>query len=212
MAIRVILADDHAVVRNGLQLLLEIQPDIQVIGEAENGRAAVRYAQILQPDVVVMDIAMADMNGIEATRQIRASAPATQVVILSMYSTEEHIVRAFKAGALGYVIKESAGNDVVAALRAVCAGQSYISGKITMSILATGGIEHRQSPLDRLSSREREVLQLLVEGKSSAEIADILALSPKTIETYRSRLMQKLGINNIPGLVKFALQHGLTPP
>jgi DNA-binding NarL/FixJ family response regulator len=215
LSITVFLADDHAVVRDGLRVLLETQHDITVIGDAANGRDAVRQMAELRPDVAVVDIAMPELNGIEATCQIRQLCPATQVVILSIHSTTEHIFRALQAGARGYLLKESAGAEVVNAVRAVYAGRRYLSQKITDKVLddyvRQQEILKAQSPLERLSPREREVLQLVVEGRSSAEIADILSLSPKTVETYRSRLMHKLGINDLPNLVKFAIQHGLTP-
>lgn len=215
MSITVFLADDHAVVRDGLRALLEAQPDISVIGDAANGREAVRLVAQLCPDVVVMDIAMPDLNGIEAARQISEVCPSTQVIILSMHSTTEHIFRALQAGARGYLLKESAGIEVVNAVRAVHAGHRYLSQKIS-DWLIDDYVRQRQAaeakgPLARLSPREREVLQLVVEGKSSTEIAGLLSLSLKTVETYRSRLMRKLGISDLPALVRFAIQHGLTP-
>jgi len=213
--ISVFLADDHTIVRDGLRFLLEAQADITVVGDAADGRQAVRQVQQLRPDVVIMDIAMPELNGIEATQQIRQTCPSTQVVILSVHSTAEHIFRALQAGARGYLLKESAGMEVVDAIRAVHAGRRYVSQRITETMI-DDYVRQRQaaeprSPLERLSPREREVLQLVVEGKSSAEIADILFLSTKTVETYRSRLMHKLGISDLPSLVKFAIQHGLTP-
>jgi DNA-binding NarL/FixJ family response regulator len=216
MPISVFIADDHAVVRDGLRLLLEAQVDIKVVGDAADGRQTVVLVRQLCPDVVVMDIAMPELNGIEATRQIRESCPSTQVVILSMYATTEHIFQALQAGALGYLLKESAAVEVVNAVRAVHAGYRYLCQKID-DIVVDSYMHYRQaskakSPLESLSPREREILQLVVEGKSSADIASILNLSPKTVETYRSRLMQKLGIKDIPGLVKFAIQHSLTRP
>ncbi len=215
MPIKVFLADDHAVVREGLRFILEAQGDIIVVGEATNGRQAVRQAQQLNPDVVVMDIAMPELNGIETTYQIRETCPSTEVVILSMYSTSEHIFRALQAGALGYVLKESAGEEIVKAVRVVHGGRHYLCQQIAETAI-DDYVRRRQasqdrSPLERLSSREREILQLVVEGKTSVEIAEILYISSKTVETYRSRLMHKLGISDIPGLVKFAIQHGLTP-
>jgi DNA-binding NarL/FixJ family response regulator len=215
MSISVFIADDHAVVCEGLRLLLEAQADITVVGNAADGRQTVNQVLQLHPDVVIMDIAMPELNGIEAMVQIRQVCPYTQVVILSMYATNEHIFRALQAGAKGYVLKESVGTEVVAAVRAVSSGRSYLSKKIN-NFMIYNYINQRQvtelkSPIESLSVREREVLQLVVEGKSSAEIAGILSLSPKTVETYRSRLMQKLNINDIPSLVKFAIQHGLTP-
>jgi DNA-binding NarL/FixJ family response regulator len=215
MSITVFLADDHAVVRDGLRFLLEAQHDITVIGDAANGRDAVRQVAQLCPDVVIVDIAMPDLNGIEATHQIGETCPSAQVIILSMHSTTEHVFRALQAGAQGYLLKESAGVEVINAVRAVHAGHRYLSEKISDQVIddyvrQRDAVE-AESPLARLSPREREVLQLVVEGKSSAEIAGILFLSPNTVETYRSRLMQKLGISDLPGLVKFAIQHGLTP-
>ncbi len=214
MSISIFLADDHAVVRDGLRALLEAQPDMQVIGDAADGRDTVRQVARLCPDVVILDIAMPELNGIEAAREIAQVSPATQVIILSMHSTAEHIFQALQAGVRGYLLKESAGIEVVNAVRAVHAGQRYLSQKISDTMIGDY-MRQRQaaqakSPLARLSLRERQVLQFVAEGKSSAEIADILSLSLKTVETYRSRLMHKLGISDLPGLVRFAIQHGLT--
>ena len=215
MNITVFLADDHAVVRDGLCFLLEAQPDIRVIGDAANGRDAVRQMTQLYPDVVVMDIAMPELNGIEAARKISRACPSTRVIILSVHSTTEHIFRALQAGARGYLLKESAGIEVVNAVRAVHAGHRYLSQKISDRLVDDYVLQRQaaeaKGPLARLSPREREVLQLVVEGKSNAEIAGMLSLSPKTVETYRSRLMRKLDISDLPSLVKFAIQHGLTP-
>jgi DNA-binding NarL/FixJ family response regulator len=213
MSINVLLADDHAVVRDGLKLLLEAQ-NIKVVGEASNGRDAVRLAIRLNPDIVLMDIAMPGLNGLEATREIHLECRSTQIIILSMFFSAEHVFRAFKAGARGYLLKESAGAEVVKAVHAVYRGSRYLSERISDHVVEDYVGDHRaadeKSPLARLSVREREVLQMVVEGKSSAEIARQLFLSSKTVETYRSRLMQKLGIGDIPALVKFAIQHGLT--
>lgn len=209
--IRIVLADDHAVVRDGLRVLLQAQPDFEVVGDAANGREAMRLTQQLHPDVVVMDIAMPELNGIEATLQIHDVAPATQVLILSMHSTTEHIFRALQAGARGYLLKDSAGAEVVDAVRVVHAGRRYLSPKIASTVIDDYISERqRASPLDSLSRRERQILQLVAEGKSSAEAAAMLFLSPKTVDTYRSRMMQKLGIADVPSLVKFAIQHGVT--
>jgi len=214
MPIKIFIADDHAVVREGLRLILEAEGDISVIGEATNGQLAVRQVQKLAPDVAVMDIAMPKLNGIEATAQISNSKIVTKVIIFSMHSSKEHIFRALEAGAQGYLLKESAGKEIVKAVRSVYAGRLFLSDRISRALI-DGYIQQRRadskkSPLERLSPREREVLQLVVEGKSSAEIADSLFLSPKTVETYRSRLMQKLGLKDLPSLVKFAIQHGIT--
>lgn len=215
MSITVFLADDHAVVRDGLRSLLEAQPDIKVIGDAANGRETVRRVVQLSPDVAIIDIAMPELNGIEAAQEIGEVCPSTQIIILSMHSTTEHIFRALQAGARGYLLKESAGIEVVNAIRAVHTGHRYLSQEISDQLI-DDYVRQRQtteakSPLARLSLREREVLQLVAEGKSYTEIAGILSLSPKTVETYRSRLMRKLGISDLPTLVRFAIQHGLTP-
>jgi len=213
MSISVFIADDHTVVRDGLRLLIETQSDMKVVSEASNGREAARQVLRTNPDVVIMDLAMPELNGVEATRQIRQNCPATKVIILSMHSSSEHIFQALKAGAHGYLLKESAGMEVISAIRVVHSGKRYLSEKIgdqmideyihNREIVETG------SPLSKLSTREREILQLVVEGKSSADIGRTLFISPKTVETYRSRLMQKLGISDLAGLIRFAMQHGI---
>ena len=214
MPIKVFLVDDHAIVRDGLRMILEAQEGIAVVGEATEGRQAVSRVKELKPDIVVMDIAMPGLDGIEATRQIMESCPRVKVVILSMHSSTEHISRALRAGVLGYLLKESAGREVVTAVKTVHMGRRYLCQKIS-ECLIDDYIEAQKtipvkSPLARLSPREREILQLVAEGKTTKEIGQMLYLSPKTIETYRSRLMEKLGIKDIPGLVKFAIQHGIT--
>ena len=210
MSVTVMLADDHAVVRDGLRALLEGGHDLEVIGVAGNGREAVAEAQRLRPDVVIMDIAMPELDGVEATRRIIERCPDTRVLILSMYLSAEHIHRALQAGAQGYVLKESAGEEVVEAIRALRAGKRYLSHRITETViddyLRDGS---NLSPLDSLSLRERDVLQLVVEGRTNAAIAQALSLSPKTVETYRARIMKKLKVRDTVELVKFAMRHGL---
>lgn len=208
MSISVLIADDHAVMRDGLRTLVETGAAATVVATVVNGRDAIEAAVLHQPDVVVMDISMPDMNGIEATLLIRQRCPETRVVILSMHSSPERIHQAFAAGASGYVLKEAAGTEVLAAVRAAASGRRYISNAIDSD--RPGSTASTASPLASLSSRERQVLQLVVEGKSSAAIAGLVALSPKTVETYRSRLMKKLGVADMPALVKFAIQHGIT--
>ncbi len=212
--IRVILADDHAVVRDGLRLILEASGDIDVIGEAADGREAVKIVDALRPDVAIMDLSMPHLNGTEATRQIRERSPDTKVIVLSMHATSEHIYQAFEAGALSYLLKDSAGKEVAAAVRATFQGERYLSKRITETMLEDY-VRRRQepdepSPVERLSTREREVLQLVVEGKTSVEIGAMIHLSPKTVDSYRSRLMRKLEIRDVPSLVRFAMTHGLT--
>jgi DNA-binding NarL/FixJ family response regulator len=211
MTIDVLLADDHGVVRDGLRLLLEANPDIQVVGAASTGLDVLRQTPLLEPDVIVMDIAMPELSGLEATQEIRDLYPSVQTVIVSMHSTTELVFRALQAGALGYVLKESAGKEVVDAVRAVYEGRRYLSHKLIETVVDDYIHQRRaENPLATLTVRERQVLQLVVESKSNAEIATMLSLSQKTVETYRSRLMQKLGLKDLPSLVKFAIQHGLT--
>lgn len=213
--IAVYLADDHAVVRDGLRFVLGAEPDMIVVGDAPNGSQAVRDVQTLRPDVVVMDISMPVLNGIEAAGKIRELYPQTQVVMLSMHASSEHVYQALHAGAVGYLLKESAGREVVAAVRAAAAGRRYLSARMNEAVvddyLLRRSTTPELSPLERLSAREREILQRVVEGGSSAEIGRAIHLSPKTVDTYRSRLMQKLTLKNVAELVRFAVSHGLTP-
>jgi DNA-binding NarL/FixJ family response regulator len=205
MKIRVFLADDHAVVRYGLRALLELS-GIEVVGEASDGREALRLCHELDPDVAILDVTMPGLNGIEATVALQERCPRMRVVILSMHGDSEHVHRALAAGASGYLLKGSASEEVVVAVRTVQAGRQYVGAG-----LARGGAASAAGPLESLSARERQVLQLVVEGHSSADIAGIVHLSPKSVDTYRSRIMHKLGVRDLAGLVKFAVQHGLTP-
>jgi DNA-binding NarL/FixJ family response regulator len=204
---RVLLVDDHAMMREGLSVLL-VNAGMEIVGSVGTGRDAVRAAGTTSPDVVVMDLSMPEMNGLEATREICARLPAVQVVMLSMHSNREHVYQALNAGASGYVLKDAASTELVSAVRAVCAGRRYVSPALGPLTESSG---HR-GPLASLSARERQVLQLVVEGRTSAEIAQAANLSTKTVETYRSRLMKKLGVSDVASLVKLAIQHGLTPP
>jgi DNA-binding NarL/FixJ family response regulator len=206
-AIRVLIVDDHAVLRDGLRALLAAAAGIEVVGTVANGREAVRSAVALAPDVVLMDVAMPDLNGVEATAQVKAKLPGVRVIALSMHGDAEYVHRALEAGAAGYLLKESAADEVIAAVRAVHVGKVYLTAAV-----AGYGRSRGSGPLASLSARERQVLQLVVEGCTSAEIGAKLHLSPKSIETYRGRLMRKLRVTDLPALVKFAVQHGITPP
>ncbi len=213
MTIKIVIADDHVVVREGLRLLLERQQDIGIVGETANGRDAVRHAADLKPDIIVMDIAMPELNGIEATGQILERSPSTRVIILSMHSTPEHIRQAFKAGAHGYLLKENTGVELINAVRAVHGGRRYVSQKIS-DILIGNYLDRRDEsdsvdPFERLSLREREVLQLVAEGRTNADIAGRIYLSQKTVETYRSRLMKKLGVESLPELMRLVIKRGI---
>ena len=210
MKTRVLIADDHAFIRIGLRTMLE-QAGVEVVGEACDGREALRLAGELEPGVVVMDVSMPGLNGIEAAQSLREASPKTRVVMLSMHADAEHVHRAFAAGASAYLLKGAAGEEVIAAVTAVAAGGRYVSRELEAPRPPEPGTSHKQSPIDRLSARERQVLQLVVEGHSSAEIAALVHLSPKSIDTYRSRLMRKLDVPDVTSLVKFAVRHGLTP-
>lgn len=210
--ITIILADDHAVVRDGLRMTLDGYDDLRVLGDAANGLEAIRLAERLQPDVVVLDIAMPQLNGIDAISQIRQAAPAAQIVILSMHSNPEYALRALEAGALAYVLKESAAREVADAIRSVHGRKRFLSPQIADALISRSLETHNYSnPLDTLSQREREILQSLAEGKSNQEIAEMLSLSPKSVETYRSRLMSKLDLHDLASLIRFAIRHGITP-
>ena len=211
MTIRVLIADDHAVVAEGLSYLIQAQPDMEVVGCVTDGRDAVRSAVLLRPDIVLMDIAMPELNGTEATHLICERGLDTRVVMLSMYSDPVHVCRALQAGASGYVVKKSVAKDLVEAIRTVHSGRRYLSRPLVDSVINEFVSKAASTePLDSLSSRERQVLQMLAEGHAVTAIAEALSLSPKTVETYRARMMEKLGIRDLAGLVKFAIQRGVT--
>jgi DNA-binding NarL/FixJ family response regulator len=209
MPIRILIADDHAIVAEGLKHLVEAQPDLEVVATVGDGRAAVRVAKETEPDVVLMDLSMPELNGADAARAIIDERPDCKVIVLSMYAEREYVRRALKAGATGYVVKRSAAKELVEAIRAVHAGQRYLSPRVADVVIDDYAADGKADLLEKLSAREREVLQLLAEGRSGAEIAQRLALSQKTVETYRARLVEKLGIRDVAGLVKFAIQRGL---
>jgi two-component system response regulator NreC len=211
--IRVLLADDHVLIRAGLRMVVDAQSDLTVVGEAGDGREAVAMAESLKPDVVVMDIGMPRLNGIEAAHQVREKLPETQIVMLSMHADEGYVLRALKAGAKAYLLKDSAEPDLARAIRAAAEGKSFFSPAVGRVLLEdyvrklqrTGG----EDSYDLLSPREREILQLVAEGKSSKEIANLLNLSVYTVETHRARVMQKLNLRGIPELILYAVRKGI---
>ena len=205
---RILLVDDHAVVRQGFKMILSAQPDMEIVGEAGNGREAVELAGQLKPDVVVMDVAMPELNGIEATRRLVASAPHIRVIALSMHKDNVYVREILRAGARGYLLKDSVAGDLVTAIRAVAAGESYLSPAVSNAVLDDYR-RHVTNPIDLLSSREREVLQMLAEGKTNKEIAVVLNLSVYTVDAHRGRIMEKLNVHSINELVRFAVRNGL---
>ena len=208
--IRVFIADDHALVRDGIVAILQAAADIEIVGTAADGRLALEQIVALSPDVAILDLSMPEIDGISLTRQILAARPKTAVVILSMHSSAQHVFQALEAGARSYLLKESAGREIAETVRAVHLGRRHLGGRIAE--IVAEGISNRRStsPIESLSNREREILKLVADGLSSAEIGRRLSLSPKTVDTYRSRLMQKLQISDLAGLIKFAILHGLT--
>ncbi len=206
--IRILLADDHAVVRQGFKMLLDAQGDMEIVGEAGNGREAVDLAEQLRPDVVVMDVAMPELNGIEATRRLAEKVPHARVVALSMHKDSVYVREVLRAGARGYLLKDSGSQDLVAAIRAVASGEGYLSPGVSNAVLDDYR-RHVTNPIDLLTSREREVLQMLAEGKTNKEIAGVLDLSVYTVDAHRGRIMEKLNVHSINELVRFAVRNGL---
>ena len=211
--IRLLLADDHAVVRSGLRMLLQAQPDMKIIGEAETGQEAIRRVAELRPDVVLMDIEMPGMNGIEATRRIKAEAPATAVLALTMYEDDQYFFEMLRAGASGYVPKRAAPDELVSAIRAAGRGEVFLypslAGRLVRDYLQRGPAGEGDAPNDELTPREQEVLTLIAEGYSNNEIADRLVISAKTVDRHRENIMRKLNLHNRVDLVKYALRKGL---
>lgn len=206
--IRVLLADDHTVVRQGLRLLLIRNPDIDVIGEAASGCEALELCRQLSPDVVIVDVAMPEMNGVEATRQIRQNFPAINILILSMHKDAIYVRETLRAGAKGYLLKDAVDKDVVSAVRAVARGEGFLSPGVSATVLDDYQ-KHVTDPLDLVTNRERQILQLLAEGKTSKDIASALKISVYTVDAHRSRIMKKLQLRTIGDVVRFALQRGL---
>ncbi|KAF0250419.1 MAG: TRAP-type C4-dicarboxylate transporter periplasmic solute-binding protein [bacterium] len=208
--LRILLADDHALVRSGIRALLEAQPDIEVVGEADDGREAIRLARELIPDIAIIDIAMPELNGIDTLRQIFDACPTIKVLACSMYPDVPYIVQSLRLGACGYLMKNSAKDDLIRAVQAAKAGKCFLSLDATTQ-LVEGFVRKvdNEDTKDSLTSREREILQLIAEGKTNKEIANILSLSLKTIETHRTNLMKKLQVKEVTGLVQYAIRKGL---
>jgi DNA-binding NarL/FixJ family response regulator len=212
--VRIILADDHTLVRAGIRALLEKLPGVEVVGEAGDGREVLNLAKLHRPDVVLMDITMPGLNGLEAAERMAKDFPDVRVIILSMHNNEEYYWRALKAGAAGYLLKKAATAELATAVQRVVEGEIYLSQEISKRLVKKfplQGIADRKSPLEQLTGRQREILQLIAEGQNTKQIADILKVSPKTVEYHRMKLMNCLNVHDIPGLVRFALRVGLIP-
>lgn len=211
MAVRIILLDDHAMVRDGLSSLLGTEADLDVVGSFGEAREAVEFVGRETPDVAIVDVALGNIDGIDVARQIIEASPETRVLIVSMHAAAVYVYHSLRSGATGYVLKESAGAELIAAVRAVHAGRIYLSEKIS-----TGAVNDyvrgraADDPLELITTRERQVLKLIVDGHTSAEAGRLLGISPKSVDTYRSRIMLKLGVEDLAGLVKFAIRHGIT--
>ena len=208
--IKVLLVDDHAIMRDGIRALLSIHDDIKIVGEASEGQEAIEKTQDLSPDVVVMDVAMPDMDGIEATRRIRKQSPKVKVIVLTQYDNKEYVLSAIKAGAAGYVPKRALGSELVSAVRAVNRGESFLYPSAAAALIDDYRRQAKTAdPYDQLTPREREIQKLIAEGHSSREIADTLFISLKTVYGHRTKIMQKLGLRNRTDLFKFAVRKGL---
>lgn len=212
--IRILLADDHTLLRAGIRSLLEKMPGVEVIGEAADGREALNLVKAHLPNVVLMDIAMAGLNGLEATARIVREFPSVRVIILSMHANEEYVLQTLRAGALGYLLKDAATTELELAIQAVARGDTYLSPAISRRVIEDylGRTSGEKGPMEQLTPRQREILQLIAEGKSTKEIAFILNVSVKTVETHRTQLMDRLNIHDVPGLVRHAMRMGLVPP
>jgi DNA-binding NarL/FixJ family response regulator len=213
--IRVVLADDHALVRAGIRALLESLEGIQVLAEADDGREALQLVEAHRPDLILMDIAMSGLNGLEATKRISRDYPHTRVIILSMHANEEYVLQSLRAGASGYLLKDAGTVELEIAIKAVANGETYLSPPVSKHVISdyvrriSGGEQEASSTLDRLTLRQREILQLIAEGQTTQEIARLLHIGVKTVETHRMQLMERLDIHDVAGLVRYAIRVGL---
>jgi DNA-binding NarL/FixJ family response regulator len=212
--VRVLLADDHSLVRAGIRSLLEKIPGIEVVGEASNGREALELVKIRTPDIVLLDVAMSELGGLEALPRIHKSYPRTKVIILSAHANEEYVIRALRSGASGYMLKNAATAELELALDAVAHDKTYLSPSISCTVIAgyLDRIGGESGPLEQLTARQREILQMIAEGKNTKEVASTLGISVKTVEAHRLQLMARLGIHDVPGLVRYAIRSGLVSP
>jgi two-component system response regulator NreC len=213
MKMRILLADDHTILRAGLKMMLNAQPDMEVVGEAQDGRQAIQEAQRLQPDIVLMDITMPDMNGIEATKQIKRNLPTARILILTMHEHDEYVFQALRAGASGYMLKEAADTDLISALHIIQSGQFYLS-PAAQSVMVGDYLQRVRTGEEKdsyssLTEREREILKLVAEGYTNNQIAERLIISPKTVDTHRTHIMDKLNLHSRAELVKYAMRRGL---
>lgn len=214
MTVTVLLADDHPIVRQGLRHLLEAEPDLKIIGEASDGLQAVQLTEKFKPNVLIVDIMMPDLNGLEVLRQVKDRSPATCSIVLSMQSADVYVVEALKAGALGYVLKETGPSELVNAVQQVIGGKRYLSPRLSerlIDVLLQTTEELTLDPYETLTNREREVLQMAAEGMTTSAIAKRLSISPRTAELHRGRMMDKLGLNNRTELIRYALKRGILP-
>jgi len=210
-SIRILLADDHTLFRSGLRALLEKMGDVTVVAEAADGREALQQIKNVQPDIAMLDISMPSLNGLEVARQVTEDAPLVRVLILSMHSSEQYVVRALQAGAAGYLLKDADIEELERAVRSIARGQTYLDSRVASVVAEFVRDAANESELDRLTPRQREILQLIAEGKSTKQIAQLLHVSVKTVETHRAQLMERLGIYDVAGLVRFAIRAGLVP-
>jgi len=213
MKIRILLADDHTILRAGLKMMLNAQPDMEIVGEAQDGRQSMQEAQRLQPDIILMDITMPDMNGIEATKQIKKLLPEIKILILTMHEHDEYIFQALRAGASGYMLKEAADTELISAIHIIQSGQFYLS-PTAQSVMVGDYLQRLRTGEDKdsyssLTEREREILKLVAEGYTNNQIAERLVISPKTVDTHRTHIMDKLNLHSRAELVKYAMRRGL---
>lgn len=208
---RVLIADDHLLVRAGIRALIESIDGVTVVGEANDGREAVELSMKLRPDIVLLDVSMPGLNGLEAATRLKEQSPSTRVIILSMHANDAYVRSALKAGAAGYLLKSATAGELQAALQTVARGETYLSPLVSKQVVKgfVDGTAHDASPLDALTTRQREILQLIAEGKSTKEVAFTLSISAKTVETHRQQIMERLQIHDVPGLVRFAIRTGL---